>query len=254
MAPSDTQLTTAVRQAFEQARKDALIFAVLTVALTPFVLGLAGLVCFIGLLYIAGDVDLASTTGMWIFVTVFLLLGLWNVWRSSAQPPWLAVAMIAGIAALTAVGPTGILSWQLHLALCGSLTFGALALMGRAYEPRDNLYLGTAYGNDPLTITDDVDRAHVMTGCAMALPALVLGAFSEIFASTWLFHGVTEDLVDGGVKVLTATHAGKTDEAIRSIGYERRRVLDLLRRAELVRTFRGKATLTEKGHALFSAR
>ena len=56
-----------------------------------------------------------------------------------------------------------------------------MALLGRAYEPREDYYLGWFGGlmNDPFSLRDDVDRLHVRLGFMVALPMMLLGAWAS---------------------------------------------------------------------------
>lgn len=251
----DARLIGELRRVFERTRKDAITFALLTVLLTPFLLCIAGGVFFFALMLAAGGAveALGSTSGILWFCVAFLLLALYTTWRGhSGGLPWGAIGLVAAVALLSFTGPLGYPE-GMYLGLCGGLSFAALALMGRAYQPRDDYYLGMHHGmDDPFTLRDDADRAHVAVGCALAIPALVLGAFGEVFASRWLWSEVDDELVRSAARLLVAAEARNVDEVIRTIGHERGRVFQLLERSKLARIHESRVTLTDEGRRLLA--
>ncbi len=250
MSAVDPKLLAELRVIFERTRKDALTFAVLTVLVTPFFLALTALAAFFALALAGGDaLVIASGAGAYGFVTLFLVVSLVTVWGAGRERPWLGATLVAAAGAIAVLGSA--LGDVLHLALFGGVAFGALAVLGRAYEPRDDYDLGGIHG-DPFTLRDDADRLHLGAGCLMAIPTMVLGAYHEVFASSWLWRGVGDDRVSAAASVLLGAKRGDVVAVIRTLGFERRQVLALLVRAELARVHRDKITLTERGRELLA--
>lgn len=253
----DTKQIGELRGVFERTRRDAIVFALLTVLLTPFLLCIAGLVFFFALMLAGGGFfeELGSTYGVLWFCVAFLLLALFTTWRgqtSNGSVPWGAVGLVAAVALLVFTGPVG-MSEGVYLGLCGGLGFGALALMGRAYTPRDDYYLGMRNGmDDPFTLRDDADRAHVAVGCALAIPGLVLGAFGEVFASRWLWSEIDDEIVRSAARLLVAAEQRNVDEVMRTIGHERGKVFELLERSKLARIRGSRVILTDEGKKLLA--
>ncbi|HJV36631.1 hypothetical protein [Geomonas sp.] len=81
-----------------------------------------------------------------------------------------------------------------------------LGCFGKAYEPGDNYYLGWTGGpiliDDPFTIRDDIDRAHISLGFASAAANLILESYGGIFGSRWLWRGLTESELNDAAAVL----------------------------------------------------
>lgn len=239
----DPKLQEELRGIFEKTRKEAVTFALLTVAITPFLLVLAGILLMTAMMVLGVEWLPDSEQGVLIFVSLFLFISLWSTWtHGDNQQTWIPLGLSVAVVILTATGPVGPMSLRVHLGLSGALAFCALALMGRAYEPDDNLGAGIG--------PQQIDHMNVAVGCATAIPALVLGAFGEVFASSWLWNGIDERVVSSGARVLVAAHRRTLDDVLPTIGHERHRVIDLLRRAQLVRIYRNKVTVTERGHAL----
>jgi hypothetical protein len=66
-----------------------------------------------------------------------------------------------------------------------------LASLGLAYEPKEDYYLGWVMGpvivDNPFTCEDDLDRNHIALGFASAIPALIVGPWSDVFAHAVFF-------------------------------------------------------------------
>jgi hypothetical protein len=146
--------------------------------------------------------------------------------------------------------------WILYLVLA----FTVLGCIGHAYEPKKDYYLGWAiyrYGfiDDPLTFEDDIDRAHISLGFAMAVPYLFMRSCSDIFGSTWVWRGFKEREISGAVKLLQAV---RSSDLIRAKGClellgeaSATRVVRALVKMDMISTDRCRLQLMPKGRDIF---
>jgi hypothetical protein len=58
--------------------------------------------------------------------------------------------------------------------------------------------------DDPLTFDDEIDKANVSLGFAMAIPYLLMRSYADIFGSTWIWGGFSEREISGAVKLVHA--------------------------------------------------
>ena len=206
-------LRTKLRERCAFARQDAIVFAVLTVLLTPVaIVALIFSLMFAYAMVHRGWVDHLFYTRTFLGGANLCLafMGSSYFLRPKAQfqqktddSSWsfAGVAIFCGILGLSYLTqlPTAhaALFWTLYLILATVL----LGCFGKAYEPRDSYYLGWTAGpilmDDPFTFRDDIDRAHISLGFASAAANLILESYGGIFGSHWLWRGLTEsELID----------------------------------------------------------
>jgi len=56
--------------------------------------------------------------------------------------------------------------------------------------------------DDPFTIQDDIDRAHIGLGFAVSISHLILDSYGSIFGSRWLWRGLQESDLTASVALL----------------------------------------------------
>lgn len=256
-----------LERSITQARRDALVFAVLTVLLTPFLLvGAAfGLIFALagagGRHYRFDAIDALAYGGVPTFVLVLDALVAVVVVLSildrrggrSARPLELAGAlgvMAALVVFSLSVAPAGIAFWGVY----GALGVIALGLAGRIYEPRDDYYLGWCDGllDDPFTFRDDWDRAHLDAGFAVAIPRFIVDAYAALFESLWLLR-VPRGEVAAAVGLMQAIAVEDGDllrERLDAAGPAGPPALRLLHRLELVQVGKLRPHLTGRGRQL----
>lgn len=217
MADDDaSKVRRVLEEALSAARKDWLLGTVLTVVLAP-VFAAAALVGLVIALSYSGGVDVLnlSPAALPVVLEVFLVymtVGLFFGEKRKVSGSLIAGAL-AGIAALAVLAHATTLRttapapfWTVY----GLGVAGILGLMGYGYAPRDDYYLGlTRYQIDnPFTLRDDVDRAHVGLGFAAAAPQFVLGAIGGIFDGSWALAGLEEREVVAASRALLGLARG----------------------------------------------
>ncbi len=214
----DLALRSKLRDLCASARSDAKLFAVLTVLLTPFAVALAILM----LLYALALVDLpvidhlgyrqSFVTGanlcLAFMAASYFLRPKEQYLRQDDDTTWLLVAfgLFCAILALSYATPLVQTHpgwfWPLYLLL----VLAMLGCIGHAYEPRDEYYLGMMAGpilmDNPLTVKDDIDRAHLGLGIAVSVAHLILDSYGAIFGSRWLWRGLQESELNISVALL----------------------------------------------------
>ncbi len=195
-------------------RADGVILAVLTALITPLLLVASILIATL-LAFGGRTLEIVANGRAAVWATLFSLGVMFGValyapvprWGTAdrrfilwALLPWVAMAALvwgAGWPTRTA----GWL-WPPFVAL-GLLT---LALLGRAYEPREDYYLGWfgGYMDDPFTLRDDVDRLHARLGFMVVLPMLLLGAWADLMGSVWLLHPPEDADLAGATELMLA--------------------------------------------------
>lgn len=223
-----------VRRVFEQAlgsaRNDWLLGTVLTVVLAPLALAITGIVILVLLTGPDGWVRRATghPTGVAAAVEVFLgLLFLAFVFGDGRRIAWryvggaaaglVALACLAHLTPLPQAAPVAFwIVWSLGV-------FGVLALMGLAYDAKDHYDLGIGRWmvDDPFTLSDDLDRAHVALGFIVAIPRSMLGAVSDIVAGGWALRGLDGAEVEAASRVvlgIARTDPSLANDALRRLG------------------------------------
>jgi hypothetical protein len=214
----DRALRSKLRDLCASARSDAKLFAILTVLLTPFAVALAILM----LLYALAFVDLpvidhlgyrlSFVTGanlcLAFMAASYFLRPKEQYQRQDDDTTWLLVAfgLFCAILALSYATPLVRTHpgwfWPFYLLL----VLAMLGCIGHAYEPRDEYYLGMMAGpilmDNPLTIKDDIDRAHLGLGIAVSVAHLILDSYGAIFGSRWLWRGLQESELNISVALL----------------------------------------------------
>lgn len=214
----DLALRSKLRDLCASARSDAKLFAVLTVLLTPFAVTLAILM----LIYALALVDLpvidhlgyrqSLVTGanlcLAFMAASYFLRPKEQYLRQDDDTTWLLVAFGLFCAILVLSYATPLVRthpgwfWPLYLLL----VLAMLGCIGHAYEPRDEYYLGMMAGpilmDNPLTVKDDIDRAHLGLGIAVSVAHLILDSYGAIFGSRWLWRGLQESELNISVALL----------------------------------------------------
>lgn len=245
---------------FIEHRKETLLFAAVTIFLTPFALLLAIAVLFFALLYMGFDLDeLALFGGPSAYLSLSLIIlgasffvGRRGTWKDSI--PWV-LGGFAAVVVTVAWGATGLeetkpgLFWTVY----GLGYFLALACLGHAYSPRDHYYLGwlNGYVNDPFTLRDDAHRAHVSLGFAAAIPKMIFEAYGHLFGSRWLWSTPRTFAFTAAAQVLLdaeehdSEHLKKTLKTLDPSNLVT--VMNLLQGMKLVQEGRQGLSLTREG-------
>lgn len=145
------------------------------------------------------EMNALVTCSLWYLA----VLGFVTLWSPGAFGPhsnarfivWAALPWFVMVALAHFAGWPGTIAGWLWppFTLFGLL---ALALLGRAYEPREEYYLGlmgAPWLDNPLTLRDDVDREHVKLGLLIVLPGFLFGSWSELVSSGWLLRPPTDE-------------------------------------------------------------
>ncbi|MBC8019293.1 MAG: hypothetical protein H7X83_12355 [Verrucomicrobia bacterium] len=214
----DRALRTKLRDLCASAQRDATVFAVLTVFLTPLAATVAILILLFALAFV--DLPLVDHLGYKLsFITganlclafmaaSYFLRPKEQYQRQDDDMVWLLLAfgLFCAILALSYTTPLAQTHpgwfWALYLLLALAM----LGCIGHAYEPKGDYYLGWTAGpllmDDPFTIQDDIDRAHIGLGFAVSLSHLILDSYGAIFGSWWLWRGLQESEQTASVALL----------------------------------------------------
>lgn len=250
-------------EALRKSRRDALIHALCTVIFTPIVAAVSLVTLALGIMMILprriyryefGPTFATSGNILMGFLFLCLIAAQHERGFSKRDAFWLVLAAIPLAVMLSLTYGTDLMTtkpaefWVMYAAFA-LLT---LALIGHAYEPRDDYYLGRGrYYDNPLTLRDDFDRGHVALGCLVSLPTLILQSYAEIFGSLWLFHGLDETEEATAAGVLFALGQGQTRNAenlLRGLGRKpAARVLRALDKLELLRMGKDGLGLSGEG-------
>lgn len=263
----DRALRAKLRETCADARRDAITFAVLTVLLTPFALVVALLMLLFALSFVDLPVidhlgyALSLVTGVNLCLA-FMLASYFlrpkeAYQRQRSDDSWLllsfglfcAILAFSYATQLATSHPT--LFWPLYLLLALVM----LGCAGHAYEPGDDYYLGWTCGpvlvDNPFTIQDDIDRAHIGLGFAVSVAHLILTSYGEIFGSRWLWRDLEERELAASVVLLQGLSARDHVGLMSRIrGLNRGAAADIVRamvKLEFVVIDKGQPRLTIKG-------
>jgi hypothetical protein len=263
----DRALRAKLRETCDGARRDAATFAVLTVLLTPFALGAAMLMLLFALALVDLPVvdHLGYARSLLTGVNLCLAFMLASYFlrpkeayqRQRSDDTWLLIAFGLFCAVLALSHGTRLVMvhpgwfWPLYLLL----VLAMLGCAGYAYEPADDYYLGWTCGpvlvDDPFTLRDDIDRAHIGLGFAVSFAHLILQCYGEIFGSRWLWNGLEERELAASIALLQGLARPDADglmARVRELG--RGSAADVVRamvKLELVAMEQGRPRLTQKG-------
>jgi len=263
----DRALRTKLRELCASARSDAALFAALTLLLTPLALAVAILMLLWALAFV--DLPLIDHLGYRLsFVTganlclafmaaSYFLRPKEQYQRQADDTTWLMVAscLFCAILALSYATPLSQAHpgwfWSSYLLLALSM----LGCVGHAYEPKDDYYLGWTAGpflmDDPFTIRDDIDRAHIGLGFAVSFSHLILDSYGTIFGSRWLWRGLQESELTASVSVLRGLATRDADgvmSRMRAMGsVQAADSVRALVKLELVVIDKGRPRLSRKG-------
>jgi len=224
----DRVIRTKLRDLCIRARSDAKLFAVLTVLLTPVAVALFILILLFALAFVDLPVvdhlgyRLSFVTGVNIclgfMVASYFLRPKEQYQRQDDDTNWLWVAcgLFCGIVAMSYATTLAQTHPEWFWPLYVLLSLAMLGCVGHAYEPKDDYYLGWTAGpllmDDPFTIQDDIDRAHIGLGFAVSVSHLILDSYGAIFGSRWLWHGLQESELSACVKLLQGLAARDVSE------------------------------------------
>ncbi|KAA0894162.1 hypothetical protein [Oryzomonas rubra] len=270
----DWVLRTKLRELCAGARSDAKLFAVLTVLLTPVAVVLFILMLLFALAFVDLPVidhlgyRLSFVTGVNLclafMVASYFLRPKEECRRQDGDTAWLAAAggLFCCLLAMSYATPLSRTHpgwfWPFYLLLALAM----LGCVGHAYEPKDDYYLGWTAGpllmDDPFTIQDDIDRAHIGLGFLVSISHLILSAYGEIFGSRWLWRGMQEAELSTSVTLLQGLATRDASEAMARVrALARGSAADSVRalvKLEFVVIDKGLPRLSMKGREFLDAK
>ncbi|GFO56327.1 hypothetical protein GMSM_33340 [Geomonas sp. Red276] len=265
----DQKLSRALRSRLRElcatARRDALVFAVSTVLLTPvaFVVFIFTMIFAFGMVnrgwiehlvyrdsFLAGVNLCLAFMGISYFLRPkekYLCHDDDNTWAFAGMVIFCVILAFSYLTRLP-VSHAGWF-WSLYLILAMAM----LGCLGKAYEPHDDYYIGWVVGpylvDNPFTLRDDLDRAHISLGFAGSVANLILESYGALLGSRWLWRGLAESELNDAVivvrKLALQDFAGATVHIRDS-----RSAADIIRalsKLELVMFEKGRLKLTFKG-------
>lgn len=271
MASTDGDIRAKLAHTVNHARRDAALFAAVTIILTPvFVAAAVVVLCFA---FYFADLPVIDYLGYGLsFVTganlsLIFIVGSYFLRPKAAYQQGKGDRIWVGIGLLVLCGLLGF-SYATPLAkthpeyfwpIYFLLAFAMLGCMGHAYEPGRTYYLGWNLGlpglfDNPFTIEDDIDRAHVSLGIVVALPHLIMRSYSEIFGSTWIWRGLVGRELSAAAELLQALSSddeGRANAALQALGVSSAlRVVRVLAKVELITIERDRVRLSWAGQTL----
>lgn len=248
----------ALTRKMDALRQDWLVFSVCTVLLTPFALAAAAFGLVFGAAY--ADIPLPSdlTGGTVILLEVFLGVAILSTAfggsvRERGHGHTWCLAAGAALAGIIAAAHVVHLAGSALVAAVVVGTTAVLGLLGWAYSPRDDYYLGWANGriDDPFTLRDDIDRAHVGTGFAVAIPRLLIDSWAGVVGDAWLLRGLSAREAEAASQVIDGLGRGDGPGVQRTVGglgpASGAHVLRALERMKLIRGAGSALRLTQDG-------
>jgi hypothetical protein len=256
-----------LRHTCDTARRDAVIYAILVVVLSP----VAVVIFLLTLLFALALVDLPFVDYLGYRVSFITGVNLCLAFMGSSyflrpkaqyqQKPsdgfWLLTAgclfciilALSYFTTLAANHPAWFWSLYLMLALV------MLGCIGHAYEPHDDYYLGWTAGpllmDDPFTIRDDIDRALIGLGFLVFISQLILESYGAIFGNRWLWRGMQESELAVSAALLQGLAVQDASGAISRIqGMSKESAADVVRalvKLDLVVIEKGRPKLSRKG-------
>ncbi|GFO63997.1 hypothetical protein [Geomonas paludis] len=267
-------LRSRLREAYQGARHDALVFAALTVLLTPvavvfflltllFALALVDLPVIDHLGYRASLITGANLS-LGFMAASYFLRPKEAYQQKSDDSMWLliggglfcALLSLCYLTQLSASHPAWF--WALYLLLALVM----LGCIGHAYEPHDDYYLGWTFGpvliDNPFTIKDDIDRAHIGLGFVVAVSHLILESYGSIFGSRWIWSRMGESEITASVTLLQRLAVQDSSGVVALLhDLERKSAADVVRalvKLDLVSMYKGRPKLSTKGKAFLEVK
>ncbi|BBA70055.1 hypothetical protein [Geobacter sulfurreducens] len=269
-SPNHDLIRDRLRLSLDSARHDTATFAMLTVVLTPIFMVVGTIFLVFTLMIVDVPVvdhlgyDASVATGanlsLAFMAASYFLRPKQDYQRGRRGYPWLVVGaslfcVLLGISYGTTLPATAPgLFWSLYLVFALAM----LGCIGHVYEPHDDYYVGWVAGpvliDDPFTIEDDIDRAHLSLGLVGALSHLILSSYGEIFGSLWLWRGLKDHELSASVEFLKALAAKDPNRArtrMLSVGNASARdIMRALQKLEMILVVDGAPRLSMKGREL----
>jgi len=268
--PQPADIRVSLVKAISAERRDALLFSILLIILTPAFTALAIIVILYGL---DNDVDPLRSSrwhrawpweGMrWINgFNVFLYATLGGFFLRSANGSrltwknmawWLsaggAVAFVTYLSYYTSLRETDPrLFWYLY----GGGGFVTLGFLGAGYVPGDDHFAPSREMSFPdPTLSRPADEVDVPDGFLTVIPGILFSSYGNVFGSFWLWRG----LDDRGLWIAAEALYGfatkdraRTEHSLRAATpHQSGRVIRWLKRLEFVRGSRERLELTPQG-------
>ena len=269
-ALTTSDLRSELRAILDHARRDAAIFAITTVILTPFFVTIAVIMLFFALAFVdLPGIDhlgyaLSFVTGVNLtlafMVVSYFLRPKAPYQKRESDVLWVVVAIGFFCTLLVFSYGTSLVKthpsyfWPIYCLL----SLAMLGCVGHAYEARQSYYLGWMAGpylfDNPFTVEDDIDRAHLSLGLTMAMSYLVMESYSAIFGSTWLWRRLEESELSAAVELLQALASNdvvRARECIQSLSATSAfSVMRALTKLDMITIENGYPRLSLKGREL----
>lgn len=255
----------ALERSIGEARRNALVFSVLTVLLTPFLMAGAA----VGLVFALGfshhrhhsmSLDLyhgplSFLTSLDALIALVVAVSLCDRRGGKSPRPLEALAAVAGVVGLFVFSqsdrPHDASFWIVYAVLATA----TLGLAGRAYVPDDGYYLGLCSGLslNHSSLQHQRDHAHWAAGFAVLIPGILADAYGSIFGSLWLLRPTTRKelaVATGLFQAVAAEDAELLRERQGAAGRRAVPALRLLHQLDLVQPGRARLHLTGRGRDL----
>ncbi len=218
--PDPAQIRSKLLASVGAERRDALLFSILTIVLTPAFVALAVFITLVAVHKMGyGESQVLWDAKALVHgTTMFLLVSCGAFFVRPDDHPgteirdllWLGlgVVLLAIILLLTYVSELRTESPRVFWPLYGGLVIATLGLLGRGYVPRDHYYVRPGeWSWDDSPVEREIEQAGFWFGFASAFPGLILGSYGNIFGSGWLWQGLSERGAWLGAEVLHALGA-----------------------------------------------
>ena len=203
MPRTPEELRAAFTEAVAQERRDVRVAAVALTLLTG--LGVLLLAVALAVENARGGRLFAALAGL-VLAAVYGLFTVSNDTERADRRWVVAAGLILLPLAVLSLTPLPRFAPTFFWILYAAGTVAAFGSLGMAYRWRDP-YLGLTWGphhfDDPTTLRDDRDRAHLALTQAVALPRMIVGGFADLAGRGWMRNALTPEDVDAAVQLLS---------------------------------------------------
>jgi hypothetical protein len=268
--PQPSDIRVSLSRAISAERRDALLFSILLIILTPFFIAIAIVAILYGLDTNQNPLQSSRWHRAWPWegmrwinaFNLFLYTTLGGFFLRSANDArltwknmvwWLAAGgSVAFVTYLSYSTPLRETDPRLFWYLYGGAGFVTLGFLGVGYVPSDDHFapLQDLSFSDP-TLSRPVEEVDVPDGFLTVIPGILFSSYGNVFGSFWLWHGLNDRGLWIAAEVLygfAIKDMARTEHSLRAaVPVQAGRVIRWLKRLEFLRGPRERLELTAQG-------